>query len=307
MRHTPVLLNEVIENLNLKKGAKVIDCTLGDGGHSEAILEHIGLRGKLLGLDADPESILRAKRFLYRFEDQIVFARENFSNLENIAKENDFVSVDAILFDLGWSSPQFAERSRGFSFDKDEPLNMRYDNRCQVFGSENCVDASLIINEYSLEDLIWIFKNYGEEELSREIAEEILSERKIKRIATSRELTEVILKVYRKKLRTDKEIPWIGGIHPATKVFQALRIAVNNELEILKNTLPLAFELLNKGGRLAVISFHSLEDRIVKQFFQSLPYAKSKIITKKPISASEEEIKINPRARSAKLRVIEKI
>ncbi len=307
MRHIPVLLNEVLENLNLKKGAKVIDCTLGDGGHSEAILESIGLRGKLLGLDADPESILRAKRFLYRFEDQVVFARENFSNLEKVAQENEFVSVDAILFDLGWSSPQFAERSRGFSFDKDEPLNMRYDNKCQVFGNDNCIDAAHIINEYSLEDLVWIFKNYGEEDLSREIAGEILAERKIKRITTSRELTEIILKVYRKKLRTDKEIPWVGGIHPATKVFQALRIAVNNELEILKNILPAAFKLLGKSGRLAVISFHSLEDRIVKQFFQSLPYAQAKIITKKPISASEEEIKNNPRARSAKLRVIEKI
>ena len=307
MRHIPVLLNEVLENLNLKKGAKVIDCTLGDGGHSEVILESIGLRGKLLGLDADPESILRAKRFLYRFEDQVVFARENFSNLEKVAQENEFVSVDAILFDLGWSSPQFAERSRGFSFDKEEPLNMRYDNKCQVFGSDNCIDAAHIINKYSLEDLVWIFKNYGEEDLSREIAEEVLTERKIKHIATSRELTEIILKVYRKKLRTDKEIPWIGGIHPATKVFQALRIAVNNELEILKNVLPMAFKLLGKSGRLAVISFHSLEDRIVKQFFQSLPYAQAKIITKKPISASEEEIKNNPRARSAKLRVIEKI
>lgn len=307
MRHIPVLLNEVLENLNLKKGAKVIDCTLGDGGHSEAILESIGLRGKLLGLDADPESILRAKRFLYRFEDQVVFARENFSNLEKVAQENEFVSVDAILFDLGWSSPQFAERSRGFSFDKDEPLNMRYDNKCQVFGNDNCIDAAHIINEYSLEDLVWIFKNYGEEDLSREIAGEILAERKIKRITTSRELTEIILKVYRKKLRTDKEIPWVGGIHPATKVFQALRIAVNNELEILKNILPAAFKLLGKSGRLAVISFHSLEDRIVKHFFQSLPYAQAKIITKKPISASEEEIKNNPRARSAKLRVIEKI
>lgn len=307
MRHTPVLLNEVIENLNLKKGAKVIDCTMGDGGHSEAILEKIGLRGKLLGLDADPESILRAKRFLYRFEEQITFVRENFSSLKKTAIENGFVPTDAILFDLGWSTPQFSERSRGFSFDKDEPLNMRYDNKCQVFGNEMCIDASHVVNNYSQEDLFWILKNYGEEELSKEIASAIVGERKNGQIKTSKELTEIILKVYRNKLHTDKEIPWIGGIHPATKTFQALRIAVNNELEILKNVLPDAFEILGSGGRLAVISFHSLEDRIVKQFFQSLPYAKAKIITKKPISAGEEEIKNNPRARSAKLRVVEKI
>ena len=307
MRHIPVLLNEVLEGLNLKKGAKVIDCTLGDGGHSEAIMEVIGPRGKLLGLDADPESLLRAKRFLYRFEDQITFIRENFANLKKTATENDFLQVDGILFDLGWSSPQFAERSRGFSFEKDEPLNMRYDNKCKVFGQDNCIDAAHIINNYSLEDLIWIFKNYGEEDLSIEIAKAITEERKKRQIKTTGDLTEVILQVYRQKLRTEKEIPWVGGLHPATKIFQALRIAVNNELEILKNVLPEAFEILNKGGRLVVISFHSLEDRIVKQFYQSLPYAAAKIITKKPVVAGEEEIKNNPRARSAKLRVIEKI
>lgn len=307
MRHIPVLLNEVIENLDLKKGARVIDCTVGDGGHSEMILENIGPRGKLLGMDADPESLLRAKRFLYRFENQIIFSRENFSELKKIAKENEFLEVDAILFDLGWSSPQFAERSRGFSFDKDEPLNMRYDNKCRVFGDKTCLDAGFIVNNYSLEDLVWVLKNYGEEYLSIEISKAIIEHRKIEHINSSKELTEIILKVYRQKLKTEKEIPWIGGIHPATKTFQALRIAANNELEILKNSLPQAFDLLKKRGRLAVISFHSLEDRIVKHFFQSIPFAQAKIITKKPLTASEEEVKSNPRARSAKLRVIEKI
>ncbi len=307
MRHIPVLLNEVLENLNLKKGIKVIDCTMGDGGHSEAIMDIVGPRGKLLGMDADPESLLRAKRFLYRFEDQVTFVRENFSSLKQTAKDNGFIPADAILFDLGWSTPQFSERSRGFSFDKEEPLNMRYDNKCQVFGNEMCLDASYIVNSYNQEDLFWILKNYGEEELSKEISSAIVQERKNGKISTSKELTEIILKVYRTKLRTDKEIPWIGGIHPATKTFQALRIAVNNELEILKNVLPDAFEILNHGGRLAVISFHSLEDRIVKHFFQSLPFAQAKIITKKPIIASEEELLVNPRARSAKLRIIEKI
>jgi 16S rRNA (cytosine1402-N4)-methyltransferase len=307
MRHIPVLLKEVLEGLNLKKGAKVIDCTMGDGGHSEAILEYIGPRGKLLGLDADPESLLRAKRFLYRFEDQVIFIRENFASLKQVVTDSGFLGVNAILFDLGWSTPQFAERSRGFSFDKDEPLNMRYDNKCQVFGKEMCLDASHIVNNYNQEDLSWILKNYGEEELNKEITAAIIAERKNGQIKTSKELSNIILKVYRQKLHTEKEIPWIGGIHPATKTFQALRIAVNNELEILKNVLPEAFEILGQGGRLAVISFHSLEDRIVKQFFQSLPFAKAKIITKRPIVADEKEIESNPRARSAKLRIVEKI
>ncbi len=307
MRHIPVLLKEVLEGLNLKKGAKVIDCTMGDGGHSEAILEYIGPRGKLLGLDADPESLLRAKRFLYRFEDQVIFIRENFASLKQVVTDSGFLGVNVILFDLGWSTPQFAERSRGFSFDKDEPLNMRYDNKCQVFGKEMCLDALHIVNNYNQEDLSWILKNYGEEELNKEITAAIIAERKNGQIKTSKELSNIILKVYRQKLHTEKEIPWIGGIHPATKTFQALRIAVNNELEILKNVLPEAFEILGQGGRLAVISFHSLEDRIVKQFFQSLPFAKAKIITKRPIVADEKEIESNPRARSAKLRIVEKI
>lgn len=302
MRHVPVLIHETIEAMNLKKGNRVVDCTMGDGGHAELILEAIGLKGKLLGIDADPESLLRAKRFLYRFGEQVIYARDNFENLKKIIDENSFGLADAILMDLGWSTPQFEERNRGFSFEKDEPLDMRY---TPVNGSE--VTAEKIINKWNVKELEEIFKRFGEEDLSAEIAGAIDAQRKISKIETTRQLAEIILQVYRSKLKTEKEIPWIGGIHPATKVFQALRIAVNRELEVLKQALPQAYESLASGGRLAVITFHSLEDRIVKHYFQSLPRDGATIITSKPIIPGEAELAVNRRARSAKLRVIEKI
>ncbi|MFA5127926.1 MAG: 16S rRNA (cytosine(1402)-N(4))-methyltransferase RsmH [Patescibacteria group bacterium] len=302
MRHEPVLIHETIEAMNLRKGGRVIDCTLGDGGHAEAILEAIGPKGKLLGIDADPESLLRAKRFLYRFGEQVVYARDNFENLSKIIVDNNFGLADAILMDLGWSSPQFEERNRGFSFERDEPLDMRY---TPVNGSETT--AEKIINEWNVKELEEIFRRFGEEDLSKEIAEAIDAVRKVNQIKTTRELAEIILQVYRSKLKTEKEIPWIGGIHPATKVFQALRIAVNRELEVLKQALPQAYESLAGNGRLAVITFHSLEDRIVKHYFQTLSSGEAKLITAKPITAGEAELEANRRSRSAKLRVIEKI
>ncbi len=300
MRHIPVLLNEVLEGLNLKKNSKVIDCTLGDAGHSEAILDKIGPKGKLLGLDADPESLLRAKNNLYRYGEQVIFVRDNFGNLKTIVEQNKFAPVDAILMDLGWSTPQFKERGRGFSFENDEPLDMRFDTA----KGENAAD---IISQYSEAELEKILRFYGEEKLSREIAAEMVGARKVSRIERTAQLVEIILGVYRRKLRTDKEIPWVGGIHPATKVFQALRIAVNSELEVVRQTLPQVVEALASGGRLAVITFHSLEDRIVKQYFVKSQNKILKIINKKPIIASPEELENNPSARSAKLRIIEKI
>ncbi len=338
MRHEPVLLKEIIESLDLQSNDNVVDCTLGDAGHSEAMLEKIAPKGKLLGIDLDAEAVLRAKRFLYRFatatagsrltavKDRAIIVRDNFANLKKIIDENNFGPVNAILMDLGWSSPQFAERGRGFSFQTDEPLDMRYDAFCHCEQSEaipsdgsankgvatslrllamTTQTAADILNDYSENDLAGIFKNLGEENLNKEIAKAIVSFRKNKAIEKTGELTEIILQVYRAKLHSDKEIPWIGGLHPATKVFQALRMEVNHELDNLKSALPQAVDLLASGGRLAVISFHSLEDRIVKHFFQS--NKQIKLINKKPIMASEEEIKKNPRARSAKLRVVEKI
>lgn len=300
MRHEPVLMKEILESLDLKSNDNVVDCTLGDAGHSEAMLEKIAPKGKLLGIDLDTEAVLRAKRFLYRFEDRVIIARDNFSNLKLITEKNDFKPINGVLMDLGWSSPQFAERGRGFSFQTDEPLDMRY----SVTDKETAAD---IVNNGGEQELAGIFKSFGEEQLSKEIAKAIVDARKNKAIEKSGELAEIILQVYRTKLRTDKEIPWIGGLHPATKVFQALRMEVNHELENLKLVLPQAVDLLVSGGRLAVITFHSLEDRIVKQYFQTIANKTVKLVNKKPINATDEEIKSNPRARSAKLRVVEKI
>lgn len=308
-RHEPVLLQEVLTNLQLKKGAHVIDCTLGDAGHAEKIVEAIGPKGKLLGIDTDPESLLRAKQFLYEHQNQVTFVRDNFENLEKIILEANFGPANAIVMDLGWSSPQFAERGRGFSFGStsadgggaDEPLDMRFNPGADV------PTAADIVNTYDWEDLYRIFRRYGEEDLSKEIAEAILAFRKNKKIEKSSELAEVVLQAYRTKLHSDAPVPWIGGLHPATKVFQALRIAVNKELDVLERVLPQAVAALAPGGRLAVISFHSLEDRIVKHFFQAHEGKQFTIITKKPIAASEAEVEHNRRAESAKLRVIEKI
>ncbi len=301
-RHVPVLLREVLESLNLSAGANVIDCTLGDAGHSEKILEATAPDGKLLGIDADMEAILRAKQFLYKFEDRVVFARDNFVNLKKIVEENNFGPIDGVLLDLGWSTPQFEDRGRGFSFlQPNEKLDMRFS------GNEMRMSAADIINDLEFSRLVMIFKKYGEENLSKKIAEVIVKSRKEKRIETVGELVEIISAVYRKKLGTDKEIPWLGGLHPATKVFQALRIAVNDELKVLEQVLPQAIEVLASGGRLVVISFHSGEDRIVKHFTKKYFGKTLKIINKKPIICSEEEAKENPRARSAKMRVVEKI
>lgn len=302
-RHIPVLIKEVLEGLNLKAGKNVVDCTLGDGGHAEAILEATAPDGKLLGIDADAESVLRAKRFLYRFGERAQFVCDNFANLKNILTDYGFGPVDGIFFDLGWSTPQFKERGRGFSFDppngEDEPLDMR-------FGKSELTAAD-ILNNYSREELNKVFKNYGEEKLSSEIAGAVVKTRKLTPLTTVRQFSEIVLQVYREKLNSAKDVPWVGGIHPATKVFQALRVEVNRELEILKNILPTALEAFGAGGRLAVITFHSLEDRIVKQYFKSQENKTLKLINKKPIVAREEEFKTNPSARSAKLRIVEKI
>ncbi len=305
MKHIPVLLNEVIDALQLKPGMRVIDGTLGDAGHAEKILEKIGPNGKLLGIDVDVEAVLRAKQYLYNFANQVIFVRDNFVNLSKIAAEQKFNPVNGILLDLGWSSPQFEERGRGFSFAKpEEKLDMRY-GVGRGTGDEERGTASELVNKLSEEELEKIFREYGEEKLSREIAKAVTEKRKTKVIEQVGDLVEVILSVYRTKLNTEKQVPWVGGLHPATKVFQALRIAVNDELGVIEKVLPQAIEVLAPGGRLAVITFHSLEDRIVKHFFKDSKTIT--IITKKPIECSDEESNLNPRASSAKLRVVEKL
>jgi len=237
---------------------------------------------------------------LYRFEDQTIFVRDNFKNLSKILKENDFEGADFILADFGWSTPQFKERGRGFSFEGEEPLDMRY-------SITQDKTAKYFVNNLSVEELAKIFTDFGEEKFAKDIAVGIGRQRKTKEIDTNKELSELILQVYREKLNSTKIIPWIGGLHPATKAFQALRIAVNEELSVIKEFLPQAVDGLTKGGRLAIITFHSLEDRIVKHYFQSIDNKKTKFLNKKPISVSEEEKKENPSSRSAKLRVVEKI
>lgn len=309
MRHIPVLLSEVVESLQLLPNENVIDCTLGDGGHAEEMLLATAPNGRLLGLDADPESLLRAKNYLYEFCERVTYVRKNFSALSEIVSETRFGPVHAILIDLGWSSPQFEERGRGFSFQKDEPLDMRYDPDFRIQNSEfRFRTAADIVNNAGDEELKKIFREYGEEKLSSEIAASIVERRKEKRIERTTELVEILLSAYRKRLKTDKEIPWVGGLHPATKVFQALRIAVNDELGAIEKVLPQAVQTLAPGGRLAVITFHSLEDRIVKHIFKEMEFKHTiRLVNKKPIAAGKEEALANPRARSAKLRVVEKI
>jgi 16S rRNA (cytosine1402-N4)-methyltransferase len=299
-RHIPVLPAETIAALALKSGDSAIDATLGDAGHAEAILRATAPNGKLLGIDADPEAILRAKQFLYEFGERVRFVRDSFGNLSDIALRESFGPVRGILMDLGWSTPQFEERGRGFSFRKDEPLDMRY-------GAGGGRTAAELIAAADTDELEKIFREYGEEKFAKDIARAITEARRGSPIERTGQFTEIILSVYRKKLRSAKEVPWAGGLHPATKVFQALRIAVNDELGVLERALPQAVDALAPGGRLAVITFHSLEDRIVKHFFKKYEGKTLRGVTKKPVICGTAEYDANPRARSAKLRVIEKL
>lgn len=297
--HVPVLEKEVIELLNPQKGENAIDGTIGDGGHAEKILEATGPKGKLLGIDLDPRALKTARKRLAKFGSRFSSVQGNFSSMEELATRENFENPSIILLDLGLRTAELEASGRGFSFKRDEPLDMRFD-------PGGLHTAGRIVNDSSREELEKILRLFGEEPLAREIVEAIVSERKRDPITTTGQLSEIVLSAYRKKLKSKKEIPWIGGLHPATRTFQALRIRTNDELEHLRATLPQAVRLLRKGGRLAVISFHSLEDRIVKRFFKEQG-ADLKILTKKPIVSSEEEIKQNPASRSAKLRVAEKI
>lgn len=307
MIHKPVLLGEAIESLNLKKGSVVVDGTLGAGGHAIEILEKILPRGKLIAVDWDAEAIENFKEIISKKE--LIGISDNYANLKSILRGLGIKTVDAILIDLGFNSDQIENAERGFSFQKDGPLDMRYSPQTQ----KNT--AADVINNYPEEKLVEIFRNYGEEKFARSIARAVAIARKEKRISRTGELVEIISINIPQRYRNSR-------IHPATRVFQALRIEVNQELENLKTFLDQAIGALASGGRLAVISFHSLEDRIVKNFFKlhskdcicppKFPkcvcqHKKSlKIITKKPIVATEEEIKTNPRSRSAKMRVAEK-
>lgn len=290
MPHTPVLLRQTTDFLALSPGFKVLDCTLGEGGHGGSILEEIAPAGSLLGLDADEENLRRAKAVLAKFGHRVIFVQSNFSRLREVVKENNFFPVQAVLMDLGWSMSQFESSGRGFSFLRDEPLDMRF---AQTHG----LTASDILNEWSEEEIGKVLREYGEDREWKKIARAIIIYRRKQPITTTFQLVGLISEL---KIRSKKT-------HPATQIFQALRIAVNDELNSLKTALPQALEVLAPGGRLAIITFHSLEDRIVKQYFAQQDKKQFQVITKKPVTAEREEIIDNPRSRSAKLRVIAKL
>ncbi len=290
--HEPVLLDETIKYLDPKKDENFIDGTVGDGGHASAILKLSEPRGKLIGFDRDERALRRAQNNLSKFGERIKLINDNVKNLDQYVTAS--FKTSGIILDLGFSLIQIKDPKRGFSFRENGPLDMRYDLRQKD-------DAAQIVNTYSEDELYQIIWQYGEERYARQIAKEIVKTRRKSPIATTLELVNVIGKAVPIKYQRSR-------IHFATRTFQALRIETNEELTGLEESLPIAFNVLKKHGRLAVISFHSLEDRIVKKYFKHLETeGVAKLLTKKPIKPSANEIKQNPRSRSAKLRVCEKI
>lgn len=289
--HTPVLLNEVINYLHVEKNKKYIDATVDGGALAQAILERNAPHGMLLGFEWDQSLFEAARKRLSKFQERCVIVHSNYADMKTVVAEKKFGPVSGIVFDLGVSTYHFEESGRGFSFQKDEALDMRFNPH------EQFETAGDIVNTYGYEDIEKIISEYGEEQNAKIIAQEIVSERKHRPIVTTHQLVRIIERSY-KGVR--------GKIHSATKTFQALRIAVNREFENIKTALPDALEILEPEGYLAVISFHSLEDKIVKTFFNQKKSTHN-IITKKPITPNIEEIRNNPKARSAKLRILQKI
>lgn len=287
--HVSVLLQEAIDALQIQKGKKYIDATVGAGGHTFEIVKRGGI---VLGIDQDREAIEEVRKKENEIEKKnLLLVQGNFSHLDEIARQHGFVNVAGILFDIGVSSHQLDTNERGFSFLTDGPLDMRMDITKNV-------KAADLVNALNKGELIDLFTKYGEEPFAKKIAEVIVRERMKKPILTTKELVELIA----------RSVPKIGKIHPATKVFQALRIAVNDELHGLEEGIKQAVGLLIRNGRLVVITFHSLEDRIVKQYFEEAENEnRGIVITRKPIVPSREEIIANKRARSAKMRIFEKI
>ncbi|MEK9132410.1 MAG: 16S rRNA (cytosine(1402)-N(4))-methyltransferase RsmH [Patescibacteria group bacterium] len=295
--HKPVLINQVLRILEPKEDKVFIDCTLGAGGHTEKLLEGMKGSGKVYGIEVDDRNLEIAKNQLGSHKN-VHYARDNFKNLEALGQEilKKEGRIDGILLDLGLSSMHIDDPARGFSFQSEGPLDMRFDTRQGVTAAE-------IINTYSLEDLLYIFNTYGEEKHAYKIAKRIIENRRHRNFKTTSELADFIAAGITKG-RDD----FYFKRHPATRIFQALRIATNREIEVLEAGLRGAVNVISKGGRIVVISYHSIEDRIVKNLFRD----KKKegvlnILTKKPIEPDEEEIKENRRARSAKLRAAEKI
>jgi 16S rRNA (cytosine1402-N4)-methyltransferase len=307
--HKPVLLEETLEYLELKRGGIYIDGTLGGAGHSSEIIKRILPGGVLIGIDQDSNAINAAKERLSEYKENVIIVRDNFRNIKAVAKENGFAEVDGILLDIGVSSHQLDEEVRGFSYMHDGPLDMR-------MNPEGVHNAADIVNTASEQELTRILREYGEEKWAVRIAKFIIEERKKNNIDTTYKLVDVIKKAIPAAARRE------GG-HPAKRTFQALRIAVNDELEVLEQAVRDAVDILKPGGRLVVITFHSLEDRIVKTIFNNmekpctcppqLPICVCgkepllRVVTKKPVSATEEELEYNSRSKSAKLRAAERV
>ncbi|MFA7169863.1 MAG: 16S rRNA (cytosine(1402)-N(4))-methyltransferase RsmH [Candidatus Paceibacterota bacterium] len=310
--HIPVLVNEVLSFLDPQSGDNLIDGTLGGGSHSRAILEKTGPNGKLLGIDMDAEAIQASRMNLEKFADRIILERGNYVDFAEFQEKNNFEPLNLFFLDLGVSSKQLDDEMLGISFLKNSPLDMRLGGEEIVGG----VSAEKILNTYSEENIFNIIRNYGEERYAKSIASSIVKVRKEKRIESTKELVDIISAAVPGKYKH-------GRIHFATRTFQALRIAVNDELVSLEKVLPQVLENMAPGGRIGIISFHSLEDRIVKRFFNresrdcicgpEVPVCvcghkkRLELLTRKPVRATEEEIEKNPRSRSARLRVAKKI
>jgi 16S rRNA (cytosine1402-N4)-methyltransferase len=306
--HTTVLLRETVDGLNIRPDGIYVDCTLGGAGHSEYLLSQLGPDGKLFAFDQDETAIKHAKKRLEPFADRVEFIKSNFEHVKEELHERGVTEVDGILYDLGVSSPQLDTPERGFSYHHDAPLDMRMDKSAPL-------SAYHVVNEWSFEQLVRIFFKYGEEKFSKQIARKIEAAREIEPIETTGQLTELIKDAIPAPARRK------GG-HPAKRVFQAIRIAVNDELGVFERSLYDAIDLLSMNGRISVITFHSLEDRICKTVFKEastgpelppgLPIIPEeyepvlKLVTRKPIVPTEEELEENNRARSAKLRIAEK-
>ncbi|MBE5100942.1 16S rRNA (cytosine(1402)-N(4))-methyltransferase RsmH [Priestia aryabhattai] len=307
--HTTVLLKEAAEGLNIKPDGVYVDCTLGGAGHSEYIVKQLSEKGKLIAFDQDDVALANAKEKLAPYLDRVILIKSNFRYLKEQLMKHGIEEVDGVLFDLGVSSPQLDTPERGFSFHHDAPLDMRMDQN-SMFSAYN------VVNEWPYEKLVKIFFQYGEEKFSKQIARKIEAYRESKPIETTLELVDLIKDGIPAPARRT------GG-HPAKRIFQAIRIAVNDELQVFEDAIEQAMDVIKKGGRVSVITFHSLEDRICKVAFKNastvpqLPHGlpvipeefkpKMKVITRKPILPSEEEVEENKRARSAKLRIVEKL
>ncbi|PJC40610.1 MAG: hypothetical protein CO042_02895 [Parcubacteria group bacterium CG_4_9_14_0_2_um_filter_41_8] len=291
--HIPVLLNEVIEGLDLSSNDTVIDATVGGAGHAQAILEKTAPSGKLLGIDWDAKAIERAREHLKRFSNRVILKTGNYTDIKQLLYESGINKVNAILLDLGLSLDQLKDSSRGFSFQSEGPLDMRFSDQMDTTAFD-------IVNTWPENDLVQIFQEYGEERRAARAARNIATARSHAPINTAKDLAELVMRGAGRR----------GKVHPATRIFQALRIATNHELDNVKQALPNMIDMLSSEGRLAVITFHSLEDRIVKQYFKPLAKEENpriKLINKKVIKPSREEQVKNPASRSAKLRIVEKI